>query len=86
MRETTPEERELILQVNQLKEQVRMHVEASTFLATQVEKVVDAIMLGIATDGAHQKQWCLVQAMEKLYPAKLTPLREAGALDEGIAP
>jgi hypothetical protein len=44
-------------------------------------------ILGLTTDGAHHKQWCLVKLAEMLAPDVLDRVRrEYGDIDEGVAP
>jgi hypothetical protein len=55
-------------------------IEESGLSRTGLTRIADYVRTGIETDGAHHKQWCLMQI------AKVLELQGIDTLDEGTAP
>ena len=53
---------------------------AEDYYKFKTRRIADYVRIGIETDGAHHKQWCLMQIAKELE------LQGIDTLDEGTAP
>ena len=50
------------------------------------DELLALIETGIHTDGAHHKQWCLMQILKLVNPEHYDYVRSFEVVDEGIEP